>query len=360
MVAVVTTTLLLVVVALSYVGSHTRGSTATERYHQLVRSAVWFSPDGNFEPTYDDSVLGKLYAPIKIADIKERISTKAAAARTQTEIERRQLLEPLKQFADRSLSDTGPLMILKDNQPQDAGRLWTSVNLDEIRFWLGSKAARIADEKQTDYREYLAAVERQLAREAARKIGLRTELHALESGLSFDWLHIDGAYWVLEVMSWTVFGFLANTLITLFQHCRKRTYSADEYVLIFPKLALAPLLSVVAIALWSSGISSAPISFLNLPIFLIFSFSLGFCTEQLYVALKDITGWFLSRFVKVSEDRVAELAKNVPYTFVHPAPTAGNPAAPSPQNLRQLREQLEQVAQAGFERGAVAKLSSTT
>jgi hypothetical protein len=324
-----------------------------------MAAALQFSADGNFTPHYDDAVLGKLFAPVKIAEIKERVAGKAGAARTQTEIERRQLLEPLRVFADRSLSDTGPLMILSDRTPKETGGLWTGLNLEEIRRWLDSRRSRLAVEKQNDLEAQIAAIERQIQRESVRKTNLSTELRALESGLSFNWLHIAGAAWVLEVISWTIFGFFANTLITLFQHCRKGTYSADEYILIFPKLVLAPLLSVVAVALWSSGISSAPINFLNLPIFLIFSFSLGFCTEQLYGALKDVTGWFLSRFVKVSEDRVAELAKNVPYVFVHPpAPAASDAAATPPQNLRQLRAKLEQAAQAGFERGAVAKLST--
>ncbi|MDP2136738.1 MAG: hypothetical protein Q8J74_02685, partial [Candidatus Didemnitutus sp.] len=174
---------------------------------------------------------------------------------------------------------------------------------------------------------------------------------------SFDWLKIEDAQWVWEVVAWTVFGFLANTLISLFKHCRERTYSADEFLLIFPKLVLAPLLSVVVVALWSSGISTAPINYLNLPVFLVFAFSLGFCTEQLYVAVKDITGWFISRFVKVSEDRVAELAKSVPYVFVNPPPAA---SVPPPANLKQLRERIDSVAKAEFERGTVTLSSSTS
>jgi hypothetical protein len=323
----------------------------------MMQQMLVFSPDGNFEPRYDDSVLGKLFAPTKIVELKQRIAAKADAARRQTGFERRQLLGSLARFVDRGISDLGPLEVIAHPPASEPDGVWTGVNLCEIRRWLADKRPLFAGEKQADTGSFVEAIDRQVARERVRQTLLKRELRALDSGLSFEWLRIDGWHWVLEVVGWTVFGFLANTLISLFQHCRRGSYSADEFILIFPKLALAPLLSLVAVALWSSGISNAPINYLNLPMFLVFAFSLGFCTEQLYTAMKDIASWFISRFATISEDRVAELAKNVPYAFVNPPPPA---AGPPPENLQQLRVRSETVARAGFERGTVTKQSNVT
>lgn len=339
----------------AYIAGHWRSGSGAAEHDRMMRAALEFSPDGNFTPSYDDSILGRFFAPVRIVEIKERIAAKSDAARRQTEVERRQLLVPLQRLVERGLTEQGPLEIIAHPPDHDSAVVWAGVNLDEIQRWLCERHDRFAPEKHPEVDDYLGALGRQTCRETARKTLLRRELQALDSSLSFSWLRIDGAYWVLEVAGWSVFGLLANTLITLFQHSRKRTYSADEFILLFPKLVLTPLVSVVAVALWCSGISDAPINHLNLPVFLIFAFSLGFCTEQLYVAIKDITAWFLSRFVKISEDRVAELAKNVNYAFANPPPPAG---APPPENLKQLRARMDAVAKTEFERGLVAKLSN--
>ncbi|MDP2137246.1 MAG: hypothetical protein Q8J74_05280, partial [Candidatus Didemnitutus sp.] len=204
LIAVATTTLLLFAASVSYLIGHTdwkkwsekaeskpavagaaKLSTATVADQKLAASLV-FSDDGNFEPVYDDSLLGKYFAPVKIVEIKERIAGKAREARRQTELERRQLLEPLLVFVDRSLSEFGPLTPLANRTGADPAGIWTSANLSEISTWLGASSRKFAEEKHADRQDHLDALERQLGREKERQNRLRGELRALKSGLSFD------------------------------------------------------------------------------------------------------------------------------------------------------------------------------
>ncbi len=358
-VALVTLVLMLLVTATVYFWLHRHPKTEAELERDL-RNAVIVSPDGFCHLSYDDGELAKWFGQGEIDLFKSRLKEKAADIAHQNALERRQVLAPLRAFADRGLSEVGPLQFLPTSGPDTDDAPWNSVLLDETALWLKARGNTFVPEKQIEYQRYLEMLGRQAAREHERAERLKREVQGLDSSLSFDWLQVENSKWILEVIAWTIFGVIANTTIGLVESARKGTYKADEFVLFLPKMFLAPVLSVVAIALWSSGFTTAPISFLNLPLFLVLSFSLGLVTEQVYTALRKAAQWLVARFVSIDEEKFAAAAKNLPYTFVNPKPAPASATGDAaPANLKQLAAALQTQASADVERGLVSKLANT-
>jgi hypothetical protein len=352
-VALASMVVLLFVACAVYVFEHRHALQAEQSHNQALRDAVIIADDGMCTLTFRDEVLQRWYAPGKIDSLKARLKDDAAAVAAKNALERRAVLGQLREFSVRGISDPGPLAVLPTTATADRDDApWNSVVLPEVNQWLERMRPLFIAEKQPRVGVYKDEVFRQIRREDVRKAALHDEVMGLESNLSFAWLQVEHSSWIWEVVAWTVFGVIANTIIALIAASRDGSYKADEFILVFPKLALAPFLSIVAIALWVSGFTNAPVTFLNLPLFLVFAFSLGLVTEQLYTLMRNTANWLVTRFVTVSEDKLAEAAKNTPYKFVNPPP-----AAAAPQNLAQLGAGLKALANADVERGVVSQLA---
>lgn len=350
-VAIFSISCLLVACVSIYVWAH-RKDPPISRVKTLFES-IEFTSDGTMTPLYKDAVFERWFGRGELQSLKNRINEKAQIEAQQNARERRDLLGPLQELAQRGLGTSGPIRVVTSGGDQKTDVEWNSLQLPFVRDWLKDNIKLLAPDKTVDATRLLAALEAQIERENERKERLRSEVHVLDAALSFSWLLIDHSNWVWEVVAWTWFGVLANTLIALIHSSRDKNYKADEFVLVFPKLLLAPLLSVVCVALWSSGFTSAPVTFVNLPLFLVFSFSLGLVTEQLYDLLRSSARWLVERFLPIDQEKMAAAGRDEPYGFIHPLPT---PSAP-PSNLKQLAEELRARANAEIERGIVTRLS---
>lgn len=340
-----------------YIWAHSRGPSGLERHLAAMAQAVRFSADGFCSPWFDDAALERWYGRGEIAAVKSRIKEKAADVARQNAQERRQVLGQVRDLGVRGVSDAGPLAFLPAPGHDTGDAAWNAIRLDEVSSWLEGKAPLFAAARQPDVVRLGEALDRQQEREADRRRLLQAELGSLDSALSFAWLKVEGAGWVWEVIAWSIFGVIANTIVGLIQAAGAHRYKADEFVLVFPKLALAPLLALVAVALWSSGFSTASVTFVNLPLFLVLAFSLGLATEQLYTALRQAAQWLVARFTALDEDKFKAAEQGLAYRFVTPPP----PAAPTPPaNLRQLGELLRATGQAAVERSLVAQLSRSS
>ena len=78
---------------------------------------------------------------------------------------------------------------------------------------------------------------------------------------------------------------------------KTKQYSPEKFFLFFPRLFIAPILSVVILALVAGGITDAGIDLANLSQFLIFSFLLGFNVENLTQVIRDVSNHLFSNLV---------------------------------------------------------------
>lgn len=319
--------------------------------------AVAISEDARYRCYYRDDILDRFFARNTVNEWKQRMDEKGAALREEALCHRQPLLLALRDFIQTSL---GEQAILTEGWTTgtNAECHLLSVNLLLVSNWLEKQRDLLHPDRQKILDEFLRQVEAQDRRETALRQRLVAEIAGLQANLSFDWLFIDGWKWIIEVFFWCTFGVLANTFITLIYATREGRYDPKEFLLVVPKGALAPVLALVIISWWATGLSESKINFVNLPYFLVLSFSLGFVTESLYVKIKDLGNLIVGPSATVSTAKLEAAAKRDVYKFVHP--TVSLETLPPAPNLEILRQQLRLAAKAGIERGLVAQLSGTT
>jgi hypothetical protein len=346
---------MLLFVAALYAGLHAFTGCSCEKRDATMREAVIVSGDGRFALSYRDGVLEHNFAKARINEMKQHLDEMRLQLLPVALAQRRQVLVPAVDFAHRALADRAQpgILGLDPRQVQDSD-LQLAIIPVTIE-WLEAQAERLAPENKAYLPTLLARLRDQHAREETARETFKADVSRLESALSFCWLWVDGCGWIAEVVFWSLFGVLANTIIALITRSRAGQYSADEFVLVFPKILLAPLLAVVVIAIWATGLSEAQVGYLNLPMFLVFAFCLGFATEQVYTLLRDLAQGIVGRLARLSDTKLEEAARNDPYRFVHPP--ADPASVPPPKTLTELRQTLTDVAQSQMERGIVTQLT---
>lgn len=317
------------------------------------QDAIFISDDGAFAVSYRDDVMSRFFSEGETRKLQERLRVKSTDARANALAERRQHLNGVILLSSTSLSHRAPpgLLGMHGAQPKDSDYL--ALSLGVAKDWLNAHRAEIEPGKQANLSDALASIERLLVREEATRERLKKEIEALAPPLSFHWLYHSRTGWLLEVVFWTWFGVLANTLIALILATRQERYSAEEFVLVLPKFILAPWLSVVVVALWASGFSDSEIAYLNLPWFLCLAFFLGFMTESLYAKLRDAAELIVGRASTVSVEKLKAAGRQETYRF-----TENRPEGAPPRTLRELADKLHPAARAEMERSLVTSLAN--
>ena len=119
---------------------------------------------------------------------------------------------------------------------------------------------------------------------------LKRNVKGFKPDISFSWLYHDNDLgWLIELVFWSVAGLLCNTVIMLNLALTSKQYSPAQFFLFIPQLFIAPILSVVILALVAGGITDSGIELANLSQFLIFSFLLGFNVENLTMVIREIS-----------------------------------------------------------------------
>jgi hypothetical protein len=337
----------------AYVGVH----LIWREEHTEWRNAVRFSEDGTFTAFYREEILDRFFARNKVNEWKQRLDEKILALRKEALARRREVLVPLVDFVQRTLSHQHPPgvlgMSLRDAVDENYLRLSTA----NARRWLEERRADVPPGKSGLIESSLRSLAELHDWESSWREQLQTEVDALRPQLSFDWLFIEEWHWVLEVVAWCLFGVLANTFIALIQATRSEKFDVREFLLVIPKATLAPVLAIVVIAWWATGYSQSQINFLNLPYFLVFSFFLGFVTETLYTKIKELGNLVVGPSTAASTARLELAARREKYQFLSPAADPGSVRAPT--TLPELRDALKSVARSGMERGVVNQLSGS-
>jgi hypothetical protein len=316
------------------------------------KDAVQIAGDGTFKPQFHEAKLERFFSRLQIVEIEKRISDKTMALSTAAVEQRRDILLPVIHLVETSLTSLGPPAWLRKDATKITDEELKRVNLTALSTFLTNNLQNISPENRqlatsvVTQVDYLNRTEEQLRQE------LRSEILGLEPPLSFCWLYVDCGWWAFEVILWSFLGVIANTVIALILACRKKEYSPAEFVLVFPKVFLAPLLAFIIVALWGTGLSESKINYLNLPYFLVFSFLLGFGTEALYEKLRDLVAVIVTPAAKLSEARLEEAGRKLPYAYQSPnVQPADLPAAKS---LDQLEKDMSAVIKARLERAIVA------
>ncbi|MEM9381037.1 MAG: hypothetical protein AAGB93_13885 [Planctomycetota bacterium] len=182
-----------------------------------------------------------------------------------------------------------------------------------------------------------------VALEDQQRTRMKAQVGALDPPLTFRWLYHRQSGWIFEVAFWTIVGLLCNTMIALISASKTGGYRPELFLLLFPKLAIAPVLSIVIVALFSSGNGQYEISVLNLPMFLVLAFILGFASEGLYDKIRDISNVILPS-VAIDEGQLASERRRSLSSLVQLRKRELRPTEmASPETTEDLRRDLERL-----------------
>ena len=325
-------------------------------------SGVAISDDGRYDPFFFDGNLERFFSKVGILEFKEKLKFKTDEARKPATARRRKILRPIIKSVSEWLIDNSVVTPLSvrllnsiesqdDSSDDDIARYHLS-DLARILIVCDDCGVKFPPERGAAIREFAKQIAVLDEQEKLERADLIQEIKSLNTPLSFGWLYTEDALWVIEVTFWSFLGVIANTIIALILACRSDKYAPAEFVLVFPKIFMAPLLAVVVVALWSSGFSESKISYLNLPYFLVFSFLLGFGTEALYEKLRDLTALIVTPAATLSEKKVEEASRNVPYQYQTPDVKAGD-LSPA-HTLAEVEKNMSTAIKARLERSIVA------
>lgn len=317
-----------------------------------AEDAVRIAEDGTFEPTFKEAVLQRFFSRQQIVEMEQRVREKAQSLSQSTLEIRRDTLLPVIAVVQNTLGTRGRPGLLGQDAAAVTDAELSRVRLGVLSAWLSNSVSSVAPEQKPVIQQLMAEVSLLDALENKTRHDLQTEVQELEPPLSFCWLYTECGWWVVEVLLWSFLGVQANTIIALIGACREGKYSPAEFVLFFPKILLAPLLALVVVAFWSSGLSESKISYLNLPYFLVFSFALGFVTEGIYEKLRELGRLIVTPSVTLSQTKLEDAARKTPYQYRTRNVTAAD--LPSANNFDELEKNISTVLKARAERAVVA------
>lgn len=310
------------------------------------KNAITLSSIGYMELNYKDAVLRRFFAPEKIGELKDELDKKLAAKRSAAFGRRKNLILQVAGFAHEYLCTSSTPRILQQamvgrdfasacgatHLENASDKNYQNADLVQLRDWLDSSSGQLRPGKQADEKYFAEGLSDQLKLEKNIVKEITSEVGSLEPPVSFLWLYHPGFGWIFEVVIWSILGVLSNSLIAVMRTAKKGGYDSRQFILFVPKLVLAPVLSILFVALWASGFTESKVEYLNLPYFLVMSFVLGFASERLTDILRRTVNYVLSG-MEVSPEKVERLAKGpdllrlvrpADVNAVGPADTLGN------------------------------------
>lgn len=262
------------------------------------KGSISMQPSAYFVIQYDTGKMKKYFSPDSISEFRESLEKEAGASRKNYLQRRRDVLERTRSYAWRAFgagvspdaaSAPSPLNVAIQGGVVPSDGAFEQANLNDIAEWLRARLNKIDQASRlATHQSLIASLERVEQEEQLERKRLESQIQALEPPLYFNWVYHEGAGWVLEISVWSIIGALANALIAVIRACSKGKYDPCRFVMLIPKLVLAPVLALVFTAIWAAGISQSGVSFLNLPYFLVWAFVLGFGTEQLFSKLRRV------------------------------------------------------------------------
>lgn len=169
-----------------------------------------------------------------------------------------------------------------------------------------------------------------------------------QPSLAFDWVRIDNSFWVLEVMFWTWFGVLAKAHTMLMVAYTAKAYEARLFVLVLPRMVIAPLMSIILFAALASGVTTSGFNFLNIAFFLLASFVMGYGSERVSRLIAQLTRNILGGLRFSSSKTRNSLGLKSVYQLENPVPQPI--AGQRPETIAQLKDLAVAVARNSVEK----------
>lgn len=160
------------------------------------------------------------------------------------------------------------------------------------------------------FQEMYALVKLQHEREQQYIHNVKAYIASINAYMSFEWLN--RLPWIFQLIFWTWFGVLINNIVWLIRLTKNRKEEADlvytpqVYIMLFPRLIIAPFISIIFLAMISSGMASFDISNLNnLPAFLVAAFFLGFMSESITLRIRQFFNKLLDSIETKKQPKLA-------------------------------------------------------
>lgn len=274
----------------------------------FVSKGIYVDPP-TLDIVYLEHQLNTELTPSKIEEIKQTLQKKYGEQKHSLVASRKEVAK----FADKLLSDRSGQLFLPELSAQVKLYLNQTKQSDKVaefptqQLYEAFKQRRddnslppFTDQAfagdssgQDDLNRLWALLAQQYKREKTYINSVNTYIASMDSYMSFTWLATKD--WLFHLIFWTWFGVLINNAVWLSRLVKNRQeeqdleYSPCVYLTLYPRLVIAPFISIVFLAMVSAGIANFDITNLNnLPAFLVAAFFLGFMSESVTLRMRQL------------------------------------------------------------------------
>ncbi len=277
---------------------------------------ITFTPSGLLTYNINHAVLERYYDPVVYQSFIAQFQLDVAAEKKQLLDHRRHVFSAIRASLKDTFNNQLPILIpLSNNDLNEIQKQVFEVTpLLEVISRLETLKTEINYAAETnsakailinELKQYINELETLRTRQKESKRRLSQGAKNLQPQLSFMWLYHSGNGWIAELIFWALFGLYSCTLVNINKRIRLLNYQAKEFVLLFPRMLLAPTLSIVVIALLSSGYADQHSNLNNFPYFLMLAFFLGFNSESLTGIIRDTSNKIL-RPISLSTEKMQQ------------------------------------------------------
>ena len=303
-----------------------------------------------YRPIYDRDLLLKFFSP---ADVEQFILDKDADYERTAELALKEREEALADAAGFLRGQTTPGALpaaflgagLREGDTLAlfmSEERYRSLNMGNLIAWYEKQQGRIDPERIADYEFHYAELLAVKAKEDAFRLEVSQYGEQLDHDVSFLWLYHDSLTWgwIPELIFWSILGVLIHTIVALMTTTRAEIegrratsdaepmprYNPRRFIMLFPRLILAPVVAIVVLALVVTGLTDLEVTISNLPFFLLFAFLAGFASERFTAIIRNVVNHLIPRF-EINPDkfdsvygsevrrRVSERTRNVASNF---------------------------------------------
>lgn len=347
-------------------------NTGAEDYHATCgaeASENFLSKGIKVEPStleiiYLEHQLNTELTPSKIDEIKQTLKTKYEKQRLSIIASRKNVAEAAKTILSErqglkflpEISGQVDLYLSKTNQQSTAAEFPTLALYIALKDRIDNgklpefTAQSFTGEStgQQDFGRLWALLSQQYERENTFITSVEEYIKGMESYLSFSWLTTIN--WLIHLLFWTWFGVLINNIVWLSRIVKNRQESEDleyspyVYLTLFPRIVIAPFISVTFLAMVSAGIANFDITNLNnLPAFLVAAFFLGFMSESVTIRMRQLFNKLLDS-ISYQKQPTLSLAQIEPVASYSPMKN---------DSLAALETNMKQMAKATLEKNNI-------
>ena len=331
--ATLTTMILFIFTLAGYFAYHNEQGTVEQRCERVAEAGkltpclnspplIPFPSSGLLTYNINHAALERYYDPVVYQSFIAQFQLDVAVEKKQLLDHRSHVFSAIRTSLKEAFKNQVPILIplsgsdLSETQKQ----VFEVTLLSEVISKLETLKTEINYAAETDsakavlvsqLKQYISELETLRTLQADSKMRLSQRAKNLQPQLSFMWLYHSGNGWIAELIFWALFGLYSCTLVNINKRIRLLNYEAKEFVLLFPRMLLAPTLSIVVIALLSSGYADQQNNLNNFPYFLMLAFFLGFNSESLTGIIRDTSNKIL-RPISLSTEKMQQAQVKTP------------------------------------------------